>query len=96
MPDRYRTDPDAMRGILLRAPGGEQVTLDQVAKIDITRGPEKIEREEGQRRIVVMSNVHGDLGSFVSEVRSKLDRDLVPRPTFCGSVSGSIAHIKKA
>jgi cobalt-zinc-cadmium resistance protein CzcA len=76
--DRYRTDPDAMRGILLRAPGGEQVTLDQVAQVDVTRGPEKIEREEGQRRIVVMSNVRGrDLGSFVSEVRSKLDRDLV-------------------
>jgi multidrug efflux pump subunit AcrB len=30
IPDRYRTDPDAMRGILLSAPGGEQVSLDQV------------------------------------------------------------------
>src|SRR6266446_7177851 len=69
VPDRYRTDPDAVRGILLRAPGGEQVALDQVAKIQVTRGPEKIEREEGQRRIVVMSNVRGrDLGSFVAEV----------------------------
>jgi len=78
LPDRYRSDPDAMRGILLRAPGGEQVTLDQVARIEVTRGPEKIEREEGQRRIVVMSNVRGrDLGSFVAEVRSKLDRELV-------------------
>jgi len=77
LPDRYRTDPDAMRGILLRAPGGEQVTLDQVAAIEVTRGPEKIEREEGQRRIVVMSNVRGrDLGSFVGEVRSKLEHDI--------------------
>ncbi len=64
-----------MRGILLRAPGGEQVTLDQVARVEVTRGPEKIEREEGQRRIVVMSNVRGrDLGSFVAEVRAKLDQ----------------------
>jgi heavy metal efflux system protein len=77
LPERYRTDPDAMRSILLRAPGGEQVTLDQVAQVAVTRGPEKIEREEGQRRIVVMSNVLGrDLGSFVAEIRSRLAHDI--------------------
>jgi cobalt-zinc-cadmium resistance protein CzcA len=77
LPDRYRTDADAMRAILLRAPGGEQVALEQVADIAVTRGPEKIEREEGQRRVVVMSNVRGrDLGSFVDEVRSRLDREV--------------------
>ena len=59
LPDRYRTDPDAVRAILLRAPGGEHVALDEVARVAVTRGPEKIEREEGQRRIVVMSNVRG-------------------------------------
>jgi heavy metal efflux system protein len=77
LPERYRTDPDAMRKILLRAPGGEQVSLDQVARVEVHRGPELINREEGQRRIVVMSNVRGrDLGSFVAEVRSKIDRDV--------------------
>jgi alkaline phosphatase D len=29
LPEAYRTDPDAMRRIPLKAPGGEQVTLDQ-------------------------------------------------------------------
>lgn len=77
LPERYRTDPDAMRNILLRAPAGEQVTLDQVAKVEVSRGPEKIGKEEGQRRIVVMSNVRGrDLGSFVAEVRSKIAREV--------------------
>ena len=55
LPDRYRTDADAMRGILLRAPGGEQVALDEVARYRARRGLEKIEREDGQRRVVVMS-----------------------------------------
>ena len=81
VPDRYRTDPDAVRGILLRAPGGEEVALEQVARIQVTRGPEKIEREEGQRRIVVMSNVRGrDLGSFVAEVRTMLEREITLPP----------------
>jgi heavy metal efflux system protein len=77
LPEHYRTDPDALRSIVLRAPGGEQVGLDQVARIDVRRGPELINREQGQRRIVVMSNVRGrDLGSFVAEVRSRLSREM--------------------
>ncbi|HEV8416212.1 MAG TPA: CusA/CzcA family heavy metal efflux RND transporter [Bryobacteraceae bacterium] len=77
VPERYRTDPDALRKIALRAPGGEQVTLDQVARVALNRGPEVVNREEGQRRIVVMSNVRSrDLGSFVAEVRSKIDHDV--------------------
>jgi cobalt-zinc-cadmium resistance protein CzcA len=77
LPDRYRDDPGALRAVLLRASGGEQVTLSQVAQVDVKRGPEKIEREDGQRRIVVMSNVRGrDLGSFVAEVRSLIEREV--------------------
>jgi heavy metal efflux system protein len=96
LPDRYRTDPDAMRSILLRAPGGEQVALDQVARVEVTRGPEKIEREEGQRRIVVMSNVRGrDLGSFVSEVRMKLDQIALP-PGYFIEYGGQIENQRRA
>src|SRR5579871_799187 len=53
LPENYRTDPSAMRKILLRAPGGEQVTLEEVARVGVRRGPELINREQGQRRIVV-------------------------------------------
>ena len=97
LPDRYRTDPDAMRDIPLRAPGGEQVTLDQVAQVEVTRGPEKIEREEGQRRIVVMSNVRGrDLGSFVAEVRSRLDRDVTLPPGYFIEYGGQFENQDRA
>src|SRR5207249_1914816 len=63
-----------MGNILLRSPSGEQVRLGDVAQVKVTRGAEVINREEGQRRIVVMSNVRGrDLGSFVSEVRRRVE-----------------------
>jgi cobalt-zinc-cadmium resistance protein CzcA len=79
LPDHYRTDPSAVRSIALRAPGGEHITLDEVARVEVRRGAEIINREEGQRRIVVMSNVRGrDLGSFVAEVRSKLANMQLP------------------
>ena len=97
LPELYRTDPDAMRSILLRAPGGEQVTLDQVAQIEVTRGPEKIEREQGQRRIVVMSNVLGrDLGSFVAEIRSKLAHDISLPPGYFIEYGGQFENQQRA
>jgi cobalt-zinc-cadmium resistance protein CzcA len=97
LPDKYRSDPDAMRAIQLRAPGGEQVTLEQVAHIQVTRGPEKIEREEGQRRIVVMSNVRGrDLGSFVDEVRSKIEKDVTLPPGYFVEYGGLFENQERA
>jgi heavy metal efflux system protein len=77
LPDRYRSDFASMREIPLHAPGGAMVTLGQVADVDVTRGAEKINREQGQRRIVVMSNVRGrDLGSFVAEVQRKVNNNV--------------------
>jgi cobalt-zinc-cadmium resistance protein CzcA len=97
LPDRYRSDPDAMRAIPLKAPGGEQVTLAQVARIQVTRGPEKIEREEGQRRIIVMANVRGrDLGSFVDEVRSRIEQELTLPPGYSVEYGGQFENQQRA
>ena len=97
LPDRYRDDPGALRAILLRASGGEQVTLSQVAQVQVKRGPEKIEREEGQRRIVVMSNVRGrDLGSFVAEVRSLIAREIALPPGYFIEYGGQFENQQRA
>jgi cobalt-zinc-cadmium resistance protein CzcA len=77
LPGRFREDPDALRALTLNAPGGERVPLGQVARIEVTRGPEVISREGGQRRIVVQANVRGrDLGGFVAEARRRVDAEL--------------------
>lgn len=97
VPEQYRTDPDAMRKIALRAPGGERVTLGEVARVEINRGTELINREEGQRRIVVMSNVRSrDLGSFVAEVRSKIDREVNPPPGYFIEYGGQFENQERA
>jgi cobalt-zinc-cadmium resistance protein CzcA len=95
--ERYRTDSDAMRKIMLRAPGGEQVSLEQVARVEVRRGPVLINREQGQRRIVVMSNVRNrDLGSFVAEVRSKIDRDVTLPPGYFVEYGGQFENQERA
>ncbi len=97
LPQRYRTDSDAMRKIMLRAPGGEQVALSQVARVEMHRGPELINREQGQRRIVVMSNVRSrDLGSFVAEVRAKIEHEVAPPPGYFIEYGGQFENQQRA
>ena len=95
--ESYRTDPDAMRKIMLRAPGGEQVALEQVSHVEVRRGPVLVNREQGQRRIVVMSNVRNrDLGSFVAEVRSNIDRDVALPPGYFIEYGGQFENQDRA
>jgi cobalt-zinc-cadmium resistance protein CzcA len=73
LPEAIRSNPDALRELALRAPGGELVRLEQVADIRTVRGPETISRENAQRRVAIQTNVRGiDLGSFVRLAQEKV------------------------
>jgi cobalt-zinc-cadmium resistance protein CzcA len=51
----------------------EFVPLGELARVEITLGPNQVSRENGKRRAVVTANVRGrDLGSFVSEARRRI------------------------
>ena len=97
LPADYRRDPEAMRDILLHAPDGEQVTLGQVANINVTRAAQVINREEGQRRMVVMSNVRGrDLGSFVGEVQDRIRGKVSIPPGYSITYGGQFENQQRA
>ncbi len=68
--DQYRGTPEAIGRLLLHAPGGAAVTLSQVAQVLVVEGPELINHEDGERMVIVQSNVRGrDLGGFAAEVQ---------------------------
>jgi len=74
-----RNSPDAIAGLLLTAPGGERVPLGNVASVSMVRGPEAINHEDGERRLVVQTNVRGrDVGSFVAEAQRRLQGRVTP------------------
>ena len=73
LPEEFRRSPEALAQIPLLAPAGERLRLGQVARIAVVDSAEAIQREDGQRRLVVQANVRGrDLGSFVAEAERKL------------------------
>jgi cobalt-zinc-cadmium resistance protein CzcA len=97
LPGSYRANPKAMQDIALRAAGGAQVKLDQVAQVRVVRAAVEIDREEGQRRMVVMSNVRGrDLGSFVKEVQSNISRQVKLPPGYSVEYGGQFENQQRA
>jgi heavy metal efflux system protein len=77
LPEAYRKNNEMMRSILLPTPNGERVSLGQVATIQTAEGPEVVNRQDAQRRIVVQANVRGrDIGSFVAEAQEAIDKEI--------------------
>jgi Cu/Ag efflux pump CusA len=63
--------------VLKLMPNGQKVTLEMVADVYETEGPNEINRENGQRRIVISANVSGrDLGGVVKEIQKKINENL--------------------
>lgn len=81
-PEKYRNDIEAIKRIPLRSPEGHTVQLYQIADIVETEAPAQISRESGMRRVAVECNIRSrDAGSFVEEVREKINPLLVDLPS---------------
>jgi CzcA family heavy metal efflux pump len=64
--------------VLKIMPDGRKVLLKDVADIFETTGPNEINRENSQRRIVISGNVSGrDLGSLVAEIKERVSAKVV-------------------
>jgi cobalt-zinc-cadmium resistance protein CzcA len=93
----YRSTPEAVGQILLRAPSGATVPLSQVAEIRIVEGPELVNHENGQRYVVVQSNVRGrDLGGFVGAVREEVSNKVKLPPGYFLEYSGQFENQARA
>ncbi len=71
--EESRNSPDVINQTIVDTPSGRRVALGQVARVLDTTGPNTINRENVQRRIVVSCNVAGrDLAGVVGDIRVSL------------------------
>jgi cobalt-zinc-cadmium resistance protein CzcA len=69
----YREDIESIENLLIRAPAGYNVQLDEVADVNTVTGLRQISREDTRRFISVQCNVRGrDAGGFVREAQQKV------------------------
>jgi Cu/Ag efflux pump CusA len=68
---------ETIRQTLIHTPNGARVPLKSLADIRRTREPNRISREDGQRKLVVSCNVSGgDLVGVVEEIRRRVDESV--------------------
>ena len=66
-----RQSPALFAALTLPLPNGQSVPLSVVARLERADGPVKVDRQDGQRMVVIQSNVHGrDLVGFVEEAKA--------------------------
>ncbi|MDP3544372.1 MAG: efflux RND transporter permease subunit [Elusimicrobiota bacterium] len=72
--DKSRADPASIGSVLVKTmPTGRLVTVGDLAEVYKGTGPNMVNREGMQRRIVVSANSHGrDLGTLISEIQSRI------------------------
>jgi cobalt-zinc-cadmium resistance protein CzcA len=72
-----RHDIGDVQNLLIATPAGQQIPLHHVANVQIMEGPNQIQREDAQRRIIVGFNVRGrDVQSVVLELQQKIENDV--------------------
>lgn len=76
--DASRSSPDSIAATLLKTlPSGQRVMLEDIAQVYQGTGPNMINREDMQRRLVVSANIQGrDLGSVVKDIQTALEEGL--------------------
>lgn len=66
-----------IRNILVPIANGNQIPLSQVADVNISNGPNQIQREDAKRRIVVGFNIGDrDVQSIVTDLQSEVNQKL--------------------
>jgi CzcA family heavy metal efflux pump len=73
--DSARQSVESLSRTLIDTPAGSKVPIGQVADVRLDQGPNTINRENVQRRIIVQANVADrDLGSVIEDVRTAIGR----------------------
>ncbi|MFT3702460.1 MAG: CusA/CzcA family heavy metal efflux RND transporter [Agriterribacter sp.] len=92
-----RKDVTDVQNLLIATPSGTQIPLNAVAKIDVIEGPNQIQREFSQRRIIVGFNVRGrDVQSMVQELQGKVEQQIKLPPGYYVTYGGAFENLEAA
>ncbi len=86
-----------IRNLLIPTPMGNQIPLSQLVRVDIVQGPNQIQRENAQRRIVVGFNIKDrDVQSIVHDLQAKIDKEIKLPTGYSIKYGGSFENLNNA
>ncbi len=96
-PEGSKIEPSDIGNLLVELPGSKRIPLSQLAKLENVEATETINREFGQRRIVVQCNVSGrDIGSFVEDCQKRIAASVTLKPGYYISWGGQFENQQRA
>ncbi len=97
LPEKYRSEEEAIKNLLVDAPNGERIPLSELADITKSEGPQTIFRENLMRRKIILCNVvKRDIGSFVKEAQQKIEEEVSLPPGYFVSFGGQFESQQRA
>jgi len=97
LPERLRSDPDALLNLPIPVNRGGFVPLGELAQTELVIGYNQINRENGKRRVVVTANVRDrDLGSFVGDVQSAVAQNVEIPAGYWVEYGGTYQNLQSA
>lgn len=101
LPEEMRLDMDRISRLPIHVPISASETgyvlLSEVVDIELISSPNRISRENGQRRVVVSTNVRGrDLGSFVAEIQKVISAQVELQPGYFIEYGGTFEQLESA
>ena len=92
-----RNDINAIKNLLLDAPNGSQVPLNQVAKIGVREGVLNISREGGRSTAAIGVFIKNrDMGSLVQEMKSEVQKKVKLPPGYSITWGGEFENQERA
>lgn len=92
-----RQNIEDVKRLFVGQAGGTQIPLEQVADVNLVTGPNQIQREQAQRRIVVGFNVRGrDIASVVEELKQKIEQKIKMPPGYYITYGGQFKNLEEA
>ncbi len=92
-----RKNINDIQNLLVPTPAGNQIPLNQLATVDVVEGPNQIQRENAQRRIVVGFNIKDrDVQSIVEELQGKVDKQIKLPAGYSITYGGSFENLNNA
>lgn len=93
----FRDSAEAIGSLILQAPDGAWVRLEDVASIAVEQGPPMIKRDDVQRRVVIQSNVEDrDMGSLVAELDQRIQNEIDLPPGYTVVFGGQFENQQRA